>query len=80
MKIFNKILFLVILSLITSSCTMAVTHKLWESPIIGAQVESFFVDKEGSKVVLVGRKNPETNLGMHYSITDKSDLILKIFE
>jgi len=79
MKKLKNIFLIFIASQLLISC--ALTRGMWsDSRVGGGKIEGFFIDRERGRVVLVGAKNPETNLGMNYSITEPTGKILKIFE
>lgn len=63
------------------SCTMALTNKLWSKKTGYEEIESFFLDKEERRVVLIGEAGYKLKEGTdHYSITDKTGQIYKVFE
>jgi hypothetical protein len=80
MKKFIK-LFSVIAIFLLNSCGAAVTERLWERSSSTDRVENFFVDYGKKRVVLIGvGKFDDTNDHYHYSITDKSGNLFKVFE
>jgi hypothetical protein len=72
------------LALVLTLNSCIATMGLWSSGVRsytgGANIEGFFIDEKGSRVVLVGAKNPETKMGMHYSISDPSGKLVRVFE
>ncbi len=75
-------LFIAIIALnFLSSCTLAVTNKLWGPNLGYDEIESFFIDHENHRIVLVGEAGYATKKGTnHYSITDKSGKVFKVFQ
>lgn len=75
----NKIFLLLMLIIITNSC--AVNQRLWDNKTGYEKIESFFIDNNNKRVVLIGEGGYATKLGTrNYSITSLDDEIFKIFE
>jgi hypothetical protein len=75
----KKILTLAISLFLLNSC--AVTEMLWEPHPGYEELESFFIDNETNRIVLIGEAGYATKQGTYYySLTDKSGNLFKIFE
>lgn len=76
----SKILLVLILSQFLTSCVL--TRGIWEGgsyDLMGGQIAGFFIDQENNRVVLVSRIDRD-NPSEHYSITEPTGKLLKVFE
>ncbi len=74
----KKFCFLLLISLTANSC--AVSQSLWIARAGGDRIDSFFIDHEKNRVVLIGDQHPVTKAGEHYSLSDPSGKLAKVFE
>ena len=77
---FTKFCLVFLLSQLLISC--GVTKMLWERQASTTdRIESFFIDRDKKRIVLIGVGEFEKIKDhYHYSITDKSGTVLKVFE